>query len=249
MATARAAHRSSITLATTALLAAAAALFGGCDKPQRPPEVTPSASVSGARDKEGTLLMNRERLLEQLRPLDDAKVGALAVSLAASSRAAPAAAVEIALGADETASIKARRLLLQMGDPAIVPLVEAPDPPDVERRMFLINAAVESELALRRKVLARLDKLLDDKTPLPVTARGPSEVKAPKRRVCDNAYLLMRRMVHLGEPVTDAAVQANIFLNAPDDFKDAEIKKARASGTWNRAITGKDIDDYIDKHP
>jgi hypothetical protein len=59
----------------------------------------------------------------------------------------------------------------------------------------------------------------------------------------------MRQIVHLGEPPVEADVQANIFLNSPDDFKDEQIRKARQSGIWNRAITGKDIDDYDDRHP
>lgn len=40
-----------------------------------------------------------------------------------------------------------------------------------------------------------------------------------------------------------------MFLNAPEDFKDAQIKKARASDIWNRAITGKDVADYDASHP
>jgi hypothetical protein len=190
--------------------------------------------------------MTRDRLLEQLRPLDEAKVRDLASSLAEAARGAPRAAVEVALGADERASIKARRLLLGMEELAIVPLAEAPRAPAAEARVFLIRQAVEAELALRRKVIARLDALLDDRSPVPIRVDGPIEQEPPPRRVCDEAYLLMRRMVHLGEDRTEAAVDAGMFLDAPDEFKDAEIKKARASNTWNRALTGEDIEDFFE---
>jgi hypothetical protein len=193
--------------------------------------------------------MTRDGLLDQLRPLDEPKVKALASSLLRTAREAPQTAIEVSLGDDESASIKARRLLLGMEDLAIVPLVEAPSSPAVEDRMFMIKRAVEAEIALRRKVIARIDALLDDRSPVPVTISGPIEVKPPPRRVCDEAYLLMRRMVHFGEAQTEAAVDADMFLKAPDEFKNAEIRRARASSTWNRAITGKDMKDFYHGHP
>lgn len=55
--------------------------------------------------------MMRDRLLEQISPLDDAKVEALGSSLAEVARAAPRAAVELSLGSDAEASVKAQRLV------------------------------------------------------------------------------------------------------------------------------------------
>jgi hypothetical protein len=188
--------------------------------------------------------MTRDKLLEQLRPLGEAKVEALASSLVESAREAPAAAIEVSLGADEGSAIKAKRLLLWLQELAIVPLLGAPKTPDAEERVFHVAQAVDAELALRRKVIARIDKLLDDRSEVPVETSGPVEQKPPRRRVCDEAYLLMRRIVHFGEAQLDAEVQANLFLNAPDDFKDEQIRKARATNVWNRAITGQEIEDY-----
>lgn len=80
-----------------------------------------------------------------------------------------------------------------------MPLLE-PNPALPEQRTTLIEQAVEAEVALRRKVIARIDALLDDRTPIPVPVSGPAEQRPPPRRVCDEAYLLMRQMVHFGEP-------------------------------------------------
>jgi len=197
---------------------------------------------------EGTCLMTRDKLFEQLRPLDAPHVEALAAEFVTSARAASRAAVALSLDTDEEVASNARRLLLYLEDLAIFPLLEA-NPRLPLQRAALITQAVEAELSLRRKVMVRLDRLLDDTTPVPTQASARAEQKPPPRRICDEAYLLMRQVVHFGEPPMDAAVQAKLFLNAPDDFKDAQIKKARASGTWNRAITGSDIEDYADSHP
>ncbi len=117
-----------------------------------------------------------------------------------------------------------------MADVAIEPIAGAPIPAAPEGRIFLFGQAIEAEVALRRKVIRQLDALLDDQWPMPAPqTRGPVEQKAPRRRVCDEAYLTMRRLVHLGEDPLDASVQANMVLNAPEDFKDAPINKARAS--------------------
>jgi hypothetical protein len=236
------------TLTNSIAVLVVGAAMAGCGKPPLAAKAEHDG-IQPTAGREGASPMTRDRLLEQIRPLDQAQVEALASSLALAARAAPQAAVELSLGADEDASIKAKRFLLQMEDLAIVPWLEAPNPASPEHRVLVIAQSVDAELALRRKVIARIDKLLDDRTPVAVRTTGPAEQKPPRRRVCDEAYLLMRQMVHFGEPPMEAGVQASMFLNAPADFKDAQIKKARASNVWNRAITGKDVEDYAESHP
>ena len=90
--------------------------------------------------------------------------------------------------------------------------------------------------------MARVDTLLDDQETLPRRLAGPIEQPPPKRRVCDQAYLLMRKIVHWGESLLDASVQENQFLNLPDDLKDARITEARVSGIWNRALSGHELE-------
>jgi hypothetical protein len=237
--------RARLFFVLSATLAVGTTAILGCDKPPKAAETASSATAAEPpRPCEGATPMTREKLLEQLRALDQAKVDALGPSLATTARAAPRSAVELYLGADEDAADKAQRLLIGLDDLAIVPLVEAANPPSAQQRLWMVARSVAAELALRQKVIGKLDKLLDDKSPLPVQTRGPTEQKPPERRVCDQAYLLMRQIVHFGESPEDASVQAQLFLNAPPDFRDEQIRKARASATWNRAITGKDVEDY-----
>ena len=232
-----------------AAMCAAALSTVGCDKKTACAETAHADGIGQACRNEGSNEMTADKLLEQMRPLDETKLRTLASSFTASARAPGWAAIELSARADEDASSNAKVLLLAMEETAIVPLVEAPNPADPAERMFLVRQSVEAELAMRRKVLTRLDKLLDDRSTVRVSSDARMEQRPPQRRVCDEAYLLMRKMVHLGEDPVDALVQTNMFLNAPDGFKDARIKAARASSIWNRAITGKDVVDYADSHP
>lgn len=190
-------------------------------------------------------------LQEQLRRLVPDQISALALSLRTSARSAAQSAIEIYLTDDDEVGDKAQRLLGELDEVAIVPLLESARPVSAEKRSWMILQSVEAELALRRRIIAQLDKLLDDRELLPVKSRGPIEQSVPARRICDQAYLLMRKIVHIGEAQEEASVQENLFLNAPDDFKDAQIEKARHCAIWNRAITGQDIEDYAatDKDP
>lgn len=179
---------------------------------------------------------------------DEKKIEELASTLRSNAAATPSAAVQVLLGSDAAAATNARRLLSQLDELAVRPLLEA-NPSSADHRAELLQLAVASELAMRRKVMARLEVLLDDRASVEVYASPSSERKPPPRRVCDEAYVLMRRLVHYGEPEDDAHVDINLFLNAPDDFKDERIREARSSGVWNRPITAQDIQRYAASHP
>lgn len=188
-------------------------------------------------------------LQEQLQHLAPDQIIELAPSLLTSARGIARSAVELYVKDDSEIGDKAQRLLGELDEVAIVPLIESERPVSTEKKSWMILQSVEAELALRRKIIAQLNKLLDDRELLPVHSRGPVEQPVPARRVCDHAYLLMRKIVHFGESQEEASVQENLFLNSPEDFKDLQIKKARQSTIWNRAITGQDIEDYSNAHP
>lgn len=179
---------------------------------------------------------------------DEKKIEELAGALRAEAAATPKEAVQFLLGSDEDLAAGARRLFLELGELSIGPLLET-NPPKPEQRVEALRLAVDAQDALRRKIAERLVALLDDKAPVPVRRIPVSEKQPPPRRVCDDAYLLMRKLMNLGEPPDEAYQQADMFLNAPDGFKDETIAKARTSGVWNREITPADVYAYIGSHP
>jgi hypothetical protein len=197
----------------------------------------------------GTGAMTREDLLKYLRDPDETKLVGLGRAVQADARSVPNAVVTVFLGADERVSGRAQLLLAHLDDLAIVPLVEAPNPSSADQRAWMMIRSVKAELALRQRIIARLDKMLDDRAPLENPSFGPTEKAPPRRRVCDEAYALMRQIVHFGESKGKAEVEIDVFMNSPDKFKDAQIEKARKSATWNQAITEDDVVDYLTEHP
>lgn len=176
---------------------------------------------------------------ENLRRSSDDQVSGIADTLEKDLREPVRSATQLWMSPDAAMSGKAMALLLGVDDLAIVPLMEI-DPPTPADKVWAMRMAVDAELALRKKMVAKVDVLLDDKTPIPMAKPPRAERVPPPRRVCDEAYLLMRRMVHFGEDPITAQAEASYFLDLTDAEKDAAIRKARSSGMWNRVVEGED---------
>ena len=127
-----------------------------------------------------------------------------------------------------------RDLLLALDTSAIEACVERAFPADPNQRAWLMQRLVQAELDLRARVLAKVEALLDDRAWL---ADPPSsvalEVRPPSRRVCDQAYVSLRQLVHPEEDQVGYQVESEAFLHMPADAKDRVIEKARNSRTWN----------------
>lgn len=200
--------------------------------------------------------MTREELLEQMAPHNADEMHDLTPTFVEAARGMPRATVEIYLGADDSASIKASSLLMGLEELAIVPIVETETPQSIDNRVWLAGVAVNAEVALRAKLTTHLEKLLDDKSLLSSKSQG-SPVEGGgylrRKRICDEAYLLMRRLrhpelAHPDNPDDPEALHQDLFLKFPSDVKDQEIERARKSGDWTRRLTMKDLHDYIAKH-
>jgi len=201
--------------------------------------------------------MTREELLKLMRTRSPDRVAEIAPPLVAAARTMPRALVEIALGADELASSEARSLILNdVEELAIVPIIEAPMPPSIDDRTLLAVAVVDAELALRNKVVVHLERLLEDKSRIHLRQFEPKPEGAAvleARRVCDDAYFLMRRLRHpelsrQDGPDDSESRHEYWYMHGSDGFKDQEIARARKSGDWARRLTLTDVNDYHAKH-
>jgi len=143
--------------------------------------------------------------------------------------------VELWQGPDEELSERALGAMIDLGASSIVPLLATEGGLEPADRVQALQLSVEAELALRQRVLKALDAMLDDRRPLPGRPQlAPTERAAPEKRVCDEAYLLIRKLVHFGEDELDAIVDGDAFLSLPDEQRDAAIAEARRTQTWNR---------------
>jgi hypothetical protein len=185
--------------------------------------------------------MKRKNWVEEsLGRSSEGQVSGVAETIANDAREPVRAAVQLWMSPDPVMSGKAMGLLLDVGDLAIAPLIEA-QPATPEDKVWAVRMAVDAELALRKKLIAKVDAMLADKTQVPMARPPHAEQVPPRRRVCDEAYLLMRSLVHLGEEQIEAQAQESLFLQLTDAQKDTLIQRARASGIWNRALRGEDI--------
>jgi hypothetical protein len=179
-------------------------------------------------------------------PADDtAAQDALARRVVADAREVPAAVLAAALAKRPAEATNGMYLALQLEDYALGAVLNRTDSCSAARRRHFLGWLVEGERRQRAAVLVRLDKLMADRSPLrPRANKTEGHGPAPAGRVCDEAFLLSRRLLArprlqpddaAGQPdplagEADAADAA--FRKLPPRERDAEIVKHRNSTQW-----------------
>lgn len=180
--------------------------------------------------------MNESEFLKELRALDASDpeaVEQLAEKVKTESRQIPKTTVRLWLGNREADGKKAGDIFFELDELVIYPCIEAIDQSLPKQKIQLISLAVDQHLENRQQLLAKLKRMMEDKTQLPLAPSiEPVEQKPRPRRVCDEAYLLVRRLLNFSEDEVDYELNANDFLELSDKEKDNEILKAMNSKTW-----------------
>jgi len=205
----------------------------------------PSAAASSPPTNQAGRMEREQQFIASLRAVSTTvQEEALAKDELASARAIPRLATSLWAKADPELSANALAFLSEIGDLAIVPVLEAPLRDDPQAAVQALNLLAEAELSLRQRVIERVDQLLDDKRPIPPRPQigpKPDEPNHP-RRVCDEAYVAMRRLVHFGESQYGSVVEVSFFYAAPEVSRDKAIAEARRSHDWRRAVNPADDD-------
>jgi len=127
--------------------------------------------------------------------------------------------------------------LLDIEELAIAPVLEGPlrdEPTAVSQAMALLTT---EEVKLRARIVKQVDKWLDDKRPVPQKPSPlPREGQVHERRVCDEAYIAMRRLVHFGEGELRLLVDRDRFYELSEAKRDSAIKAARATNSWRVVV-------------
>jgi hypothetical protein len=146
-----------------------------------------------------------------------------------------------ALRSDDVVGDVARKLLVAAGPVGLRVLISR----DPTRHEADIGAVGAAEAALRARILKWLESKLADKSLVPRPVPDPferSEVKPPPRRICDVAFLAMRRLVHFGEDEMEQGNDASFFLNLADWKKDAVIASAIAANDLRRLDVPEEVE-------
>jgi hypothetical protein len=189
--------------------------------------------------------MTSDQLLDLLKQLDPAQgdeLQRLSVAVRNQSRELIRTLIRAWAGSDEKLSVNARAVLAECEELPLAPLLEARDALGVEGRVWRVRTAVETELQLRERTVRRLDPGFDDRTlvPMPPLPGGMEEPVIP-RRVCDETYLLLRRMLNPQERPLAYTMNSRAFLALEEKERDREIENARKRGVWSKLV--EDIDE------
>lgn len=163
---------------------------------------------------------------------EEEELGALVGAMV--HQATSAGRVAAATYASEGLEVLGRRLLAGLDFSGLLGTLYGPAPTSPTGRAWLLAQMVESELHLRGQLGARLRQALFDREPIdspPVLV--PAERKLPHRRVCDEAYLLLRSLFHPEEDAVGFVVERDGYLALPDVERDLLIEQALIRGAWN----------------
>jgi len=170
---------------------------------------------------------------------DLVRLEALAEQHTEQSRARAVQAAELfATSANRDHSVAAFLYLRSSAELALSGGLGASVPEDPTRRAQRVNLLVDAETALRRRLAADLDALLEDRRPVPVHLGPPGEEAKPlPRRVCDVAYLGLVRLVRVGEELMEEILGEQAFLEQAEGTRDQLILRARQTRLWQRSLT------------
>ncbi|HVN07116.1 MAG TPA: hypothetical protein VMT86_22010 [Bryobacteraceae bacterium] len=172
--------------------------------------------------------------LAQIAPGDDQGLDALAQEAIEDARAAPDIAVKLWKEAGPYAP-QAKLVLSRLEDVSLVPLSAKGDPAAAAEVVWAMRTEGLHLAELARKIVKYFEAHLADTRKMPARSDlGPVEEKPPAVRVCDEAYLQMRRLLNLEESTDQYLQNSRTFLSLPEAQKDDEIQKARKSRAWTR---------------
>jgi hypothetical protein len=178
--------------------------------------------------------------LSSLNPEDSAGLTALAQDLIKDAREIPSLAVQLCQQGNPDTARKAMITMGEIEEFGIVPLLDAGAQLSVDLALWRLRTVGVNIVHLQRQVVRSIDKQLDDKRKAAAGKGKPQmEEQPPPVRVCDEAYLQMRRLLNVEEGEGQYFMNARAFLSWSDAQKDAEIGKARQSRTWSQMVRSK----------
>lgn len=184
----------------------------------------------------GQNFMTPKELVETLRRISPAQryeLDALAKTVDKESRALPHAAASLLNDPNPNVVTNAMSLLIDMQDMAVVPMLAAPEPIAGYDRVSIMTVVVSNQLEVRNKIVERLKRMLMDRRSMNYTRSPLIEAAPPQSRVCDEAYVLLRRLLNTSEDPEKEMMNLRLFLQLPETSRDVEIQKSESLKTWS----------------
>jgi len=176
-----------------------------------------------------------EQRLAALDPRDDAKTAALVEEYRKDVAAVQETALRFAGAANPNAP-RALSIIGQLGETAVDALAGAINgqkpAPDTGLLFELFRGVAFAESA----VTGRLKAALSDTRMIPQAPHMQEmEEAGPPYRVCDEAYVSLRRILHF-ETLVQYLMESRHFLSLPEADKNREIQSWRETGSFTRYL-------------
>jgi len=174
-----------------------------------------------------------ESQLKEIKLSDNKKLDSLSKAIYEESLKDANELVRILHSGKEDESKKASMVLMSIGDLAVTPMLESLDTKNADNYTWEMDVILSQYLQNRNRITIVLNSMLLDKRQL----KGPDlqgfveETPVP-RRVCDEAYIMLRRLTAFKENEEDLMMNEKVFLDMTDDLKDKEIDRIKSSKEW-----------------
>jgi hypothetical protein len=174
-----------------------------------------------------------ESQIKEIKITDNKKLDSLSKAITEESRKDANELVKI-LHSDNAEEVKkASMILLSIGDLAVTPMLDSLDPKNADNYTWEMDVVLSLYLQSRNKITTVLNSMLLDKRQLKEPdLQGAVEEIPASRRVCDEAYLMLRRLTAFKENEEDLMMNEKMFLDMTDDQRDKEIGRIKSSKEW-----------------
>jgi hypothetical protein len=113
--------------------------------------------------------------------------------------------------------MKAKNVLADLRELSLVPLAETASMPDLDSELWTLRIMADELVDFRLRAASVLRDLLSSRRAVPPSPEGVPNPTPPGARVCDLAFILLHRMLHV--ECSPAA-----FFGIPPDDRDTRIK-------------------------
>jgi hypothetical protein len=202
--------------------------------------------VSCASENSGGEKMVYKRLDQQIAEtkVDDVKtLDSITETIMEKSYKDPRDVVRLAHSEDKDVQATASALLLSLGNLALLPLIDSLATDIPEEYVWDMQTITKLHLDSRGQIAKVLERMLTDTRP--VVVGSPFSLKEEKpvpRRVCDESYFLLRKLLASEENEEDRMLNEQAFLMLEDKERDAEIKRFLQTKTWISLIETSEVE-------
>lgn len=171
--------------------------------------------------------------LSKINLMETNKLDSLAKEIVLDSQKDVNELVKILHSGNDDEAKKASLVMMSIGDLAITPMLDSLDTQNADNYAWEMDIISTQYLKNRNKITLVLNSMLLDKRQLKNPELiGTVEEKPIPKRVCDEAYLMLRKLTSFKETEEDLMINERRFLDMTDEERDKEISRIKSSKEW-----------------